>query len=98
MQKNGKVGTVMGFDQVSLALSGLLTGKNDAVMFDEHPMLYHAHHSPGKFRVLEDSFGEFDIAVGARPEDKELIQKINQTLAEMRKDGTYQKVYEKWFG
>ena len=37
----------------------------------------------------------FSVKKGGNPE---LLKKINEALAEAKKDGTYDKIYEKWIG
>ena len=45
------------------------------------------------FTVSEDYYG-FAVQKG----NKELLETFNRTLDEMRKDGTFKKIYDKWFG
>ena len=33
-----------------------------------------------------------------RKNDKALVEKLNETLNEMKADGTFEKISEKWFG
>ena len=32
------------------------------------------------------------------PENSDLVEPINKALEEIKKDGTYSRIYEKWFG
>ncbi|MGL5125449.1 MAG: amino acid ABC transporter substrate-binding protein [Fusobacteriaceae bacterium] len=50
------------------------------------------------YKVLEEPISKDSIAIGLRKEDKELTEEINKQIIEMKKDGTYNKIYEKWFG
>ena len=45
------------------------------------------------FTVSEDYYG-FAVQKG----NKELLDTFNRTLDDMRKDGTFKKIYDKWFG
>src|SRR5699024_3509726 len=38
------------------------------------------------------------MAVGLRKYDSELVEAINQAFEQMKKDGTYEEIYTKWFG
>ena len=38
---------------------------------------------------------EYGIAVGKN--DEELLEELNEGLAEIKEDGTYAEIYEKWF-
>lgn len=82
----------------SLLLGDLMGGKVDAVVIDRTQILYFAGNTPGKFRIIPGEFVESDIAVALRKNDGELLNRINGALTEVRNDGTYQRIYEKWFG
>ena len=43
-------------------------------------------------------YGVDNFAVGFRKDDTALRDKINSILAEMKKDGTADKIVEKWLG
>jgi polar amino acid transport system substrate-binding protein len=46
---------------------------------------------------LEENFGDEEYGVGVRKSDTELLEKLDKALDEMKKDGTYDKIYTKWF-
>ena len=47
--------------------------------------------------MLQDSLQEEEFGVAVRPDDTELLEKINKALAEMEADGTAQAIYKRWF-
>ena len=54
---------------------------------------------PGKYKIVEGTdYGVDNFAVGFRKDDTALRDKINGILAEMKKDGTADKIVEKWLG
>ncbi|MDO5652926.1 MAG: transporter substrate-binding domain-containing protein [Brachymonas sp.] len=95
---NGAIAKLVEAPELTVALTNLLENKGDAVIGEEMVVNYYISRSPGKFRILKEDFGENDIAIGFRPGDTELISKINQALDSVRKDGTEQVIYKKWFG
>ena len=80
------------------ALMDLSTGRVEAVVLDEVVGRYYTAKKPGEYAVLEDNFGTEDYGVGLRLEDTELHTRIDQALAEMKKDGSGEKISEQWFG
>lgn len=95
----GPMAGVIEYDDSATAMTSILEGKIDAVISDGLNVLYFAASSEGRFRVLPELFLETDgTGVAARKGERQLISEINRTIDEMREDGSYQKVYKKWFG
>lgn len=77
----------------------LEAGRVDAIVVGSTYGRYYVKEA-GKealFRVLEEDFGEDQMAVALRKEDTQLKQKIDETIAELKADGTYDEIYDKWF-
>ena len=51
----------------------------------------------GKIRYV-DSIPTGEQYGIAFPKDSVLVEPVNQALAEMKEDGTYEKLYKKWIG
>ena len=49
------------------------------------------------YKILKDDFGQEEYAVAAKKGNTKLIDAINKAIEELKKDGTYQKIYSKWF-
>lgn len=95
----GRIASIIEYNDSATAMTKMLEDQIDAVISDGLNVLYYAANSEGRFRVLPELFLETDgTGVAARKGDRQLITEINQTLDEMRRDGSYQKVYKKWFG
>lgn len=80
------------------AMMDLGTGRLDAVVLDEVVGRYYVAKRANEFKVLEDHFGTEEYGVGTRKDDAALLKRVDDTLAEMKKDGTAQKISEQWFG
>ncbi len=77
------------------AYAALQSGKIDAVAYDRPPLEYAAANNE-LFYVLPDTVGEGHIAVGAPFKNKELMDKVNEFIAQYRADGTYDDMYNRW--
>ena len=87
------------FDTNHEAFMDLEAGRVDAVVSDEVLARYYIQQkNPEDYKTLEEDFGSEEYGIGLRKEDKDLLELINNTLNEMRKDGTFDAIYEKWFG
>ncbi|WP_346899415.1 amino acid ABC transporter substrate-binding protein [Clostridium sp. UBA7503] len=94
--KDGKVYT---FETNNEALMDLESRRIDAVVADEILARYYINKKgEGKYKILNDDFGDESYGVGIRKGDEELLEKLNQAFDDIKKDGTAKKVSEKWFG
>ena len=97
LKKNGKVGQVRTFDTITDAFSALENGQIDAIINDFPVSAYRAKTSNGSLVIVQTipTGEQYGIAF---PKDSELLKPANKALAEIKKDGTYTKLYKKWFG
>lgn len=94
--KDGKVYT---FETNNEALMDLEAKRIDAVVADEILARYYINKKgEGKYKILNDDFGDESYGVGIRKGDEELLEKLNEAFEDIKKDGTAKKVSEKWFG
>lgn len=75
------------------ALLDLENGRVDAVVTDFIVAKYYSKN----FYLLETSFPSENIGVGLRKDDVELKNSINKALSDMKSDGSFEKIYNKWF-
>ncbi len=76
----------------------LMTGGVDAVFFDSPPLLYFAkNQGKGKVKTVGPLYQGQPYGI-AFPEGSPLREKVNIALLKFMEDGTYDKLYEKWFG
>lgn len=81
------------------AFMDLQTGRVDAVVTDEILGRYYMSKDPGKYVAIDQPLGEVGTyGVGFRKDDKDLRDKVQKALDEMKKDGTSAKISEQWFG
>ena len=86
------------FETNNEALMDLENKRVDAVVADEILARYYIkERGSEKYKILQEDFGKEEYGIGARKEDKELVDKINKSLEDMKKDGAAQKISEKWF-
>lgn len=76
----------------------LLSGKVDAVLFSGPALrFYAAHDGAGRVRLVGPEFNRQGIGF-VFPLGDPLRRKVSSTLLALREDGTYQRLYDKWFG
>jgi polar amino acid transport system substrate-binding protein len=88
----------VGVANIDQATSLLEQGEVDAVVFDAPVLQYYAaNHGNGKVKVVGPVFKTvfYGIAV---PTGSPMRKQINEGLLSLVEDGTYDKIYQKWFG
>lgn len=84
------------FDGGSEACMMTEQGKVDATVIDMMVAGYFAKQHPDVKLVSRTPFTKEDLGVAMRNEDTDLIEKVNEILAEMKADGTIDQAMEKW--
>ena len=86
------------FESAPLALIELSNGNADAVINDAPATLeaISTGNIPG-IKVVGELLTEESYGI-AMPKDSENVAIVNSALAELKADGTYDTIYEKWFG
>ncbi len=88
------------FENMPLALKELLTGGVDASVGDNGVVQNFVTNNPNaKLRTITDPAFEKEYYGFAVRKDRndDLLEKLNAGIAAIKADGTYQKIYEKWF-
>lgn len=91
-------GEVIEFASNDEALLDLAAGRLDAVVVDQIVGRYYIAKKADVYDVLEEDFGDEEFGVGFRQSDEALRDKVQETLEEMKADGTAAQISEKWFG
>ncbi|WP_233872254.1 transporter substrate-binding domain-containing protein [Paraburkholderia adhaesiva] len=80
------------------AFDALLKGDVDAVVLGSAGLGYFAaHEGKGRVKLVGPSFNENDVGF-VFPLNSALLKRVNGALLAMREDGTYQRIYDRWFG
>lgn len=96
-QKKIKDIKVYPFANFREAISDLLAGKIGAVMKVYPVATYYTQLYPQLYILAEVANDPQPLGFGINPYNKTLLMTINKTQAEIKADGTYQKIYQKWF-
>ena len=89
------------FESAAEAMMNLMSGNADAVVNSAPATDYMIKMRPALAKnVVRLNFIEkpADMAMVIPKDNPELQQRLNKALAEIRADGTYDKIHEKWFG
>lgn len=100
-KQQGKNSTnIKRFESTPLALKELEAGGVDAVVADNGVVVNYVTNNPGaKFKTVSDkAFAPEQYGFAVKKGNTELLEKLNKGLADIKADGTYDKIYAKYFG
>ena len=87
-------------ESTPLALKELEAGGVDAVVADNGVVINYVTNNPGaKFKTVSDkAFAPEQYGFAVKKGNAELLEKLNKGLADIKADGSYDKIYAKYFG
>lgn len=88
---------VLEYDDYGQAFTALKAGQANAMSTDNGILAGIASENPG-YQVVGGTFTHEPYGIAVNKGETKLADKIDQALAELKKDGTYSKLMHKWFG
>lgn len=86
------------FREYTDAVDALKQGKVDVVVTDYAWCLAQQKASNGALIALKTALAAEPFGIGVKKNNKELLDKLNEVLADMWKDGSYKRAYGEYFG
>lgn len=91
------LGTVKAFAKTTDAVEALKNGQVDCVILDNEPAKALVAANEG-LSILDSEYAVEDYAIAISKDNAELMEKVNGALVELIKDGSVQKVLDKYIG
>ncbi len=90
--------TVQRYDKAVDAVNDLINGRVDLVIIDKNPALVFEGNFEGKVTALDGAQFDFEIEnyAIALPKGSALVSQVNQALAELKEDGTFDKLVSQY--
>ncbi len=92
------VKSIDSLDNFDTTFVELKNRKADVIVIDEPVGLYFAKLDPATFEISGKAAQAMPVGIALRLEDKTLAAAIQKAVDDMKKDGTYKTISEKWFG
>jgi polar amino acid transport system substrate-binding protein len=96
--EQGKIqGEIRTFDTIEDAFAAINNGQIDAIINDLPVSQDEVNSSDGALEIVQiiPTGEQYGIAF---PKNSDLTGPVNKALAEIKEDGTYEKIYKKWIG
>jgi polar amino acid transport system substrate-binding protein len=88
---------IVQFEDLPLEVTAVQTGQLDAAVNDNSVLRDYIKDHDDVEIAAEFNTGE-KYGFGMRKNNTKLVEKVNASLARIKKDGEYDKIYEKWIG
>lgn len=95
--KNGPGVQLVQFEDLALELTAVKTGQVDAAINDNGVLFSYVKTNPDTTVSAEFNTGE-QYGIGVKKGNDALRNEINDILKKAKQDGSYDSIYEKWFG
>lgn len=83
------------YEDGAAAVAALTSKVVDAVIIDNEPAKEFVKANQGT-KILETSYADEDYAIAVSKDNKDLLEKINNALNELKNDGSVQKIVDKY--
>ena len=80
------------YNNGSLAVEALVSGQIDAVIIDQNPAMAYKDQHGDSLKLLDEE----EYALAVKKGNKELLEAINQALKELKENGTFDQIVEKY--
>ena len=85
-----------GYDSIDLAFLDVMNGQIDAVIADNTLAIGYIDQNPDKLKAAGDVFTGEDYGIAVCKEKPELLEQINEALADLKAEGYIDELSEKW--
>lgn len=93
----GKIAEAVILDGLDTAMMQLLNGDVQAVINDKPVTEAYMKKQPDKIKMVGEPLNAENYGFAVKKGNKELLDKINAGLANIKKDGTFDKLVDEWF-
>ena len=88
------------FSDLNQAMVKLIKGDVDAVVGDRLSGMYtiQKYKLQDRIKIIGEEYESSDYGMAVKQGNAELLTRLNAGLENLKRSGTYDKIYEKWFG
>ncbi|MEK4801231.1 transporter substrate-binding domain-containing protein [Oceanobacillus sp. FSL K6-0118] len=86
------------YEQLDQAYLAVENGSADAILYDAPNVNYYINTTGEKLKAVGELYQAEDYGIAVTKGKEELVTAINDALATLKENGTYDEIYETWFG
>ncbi|MFD1037284.1 transporter substrate-binding domain-containing protein [Virgibacillus byunsanensis] len=85
------------YKSVNEYLQDLLNGRLDVIINDQLLMSHNIQEEGIPVKIVSEILNKDEIGMAVKKDSPDFVNKLNEELAAMLEDGTYEEIYRKWF-
>lgn len=89
---------VSSFESFDTTFMELANGRVDAIIVDEPVAMYYQAKNPDAFAIVGTAIEREPVGIALPKGSDSLRQAMEKALQDMKADGTYDRIFAKWFG
>lgn len=87
------------YEQLDQAYLAVENGSVDAILYDAPNVAYYIQtKGEDSLKIVGDLYEAEDYGIAFSKGQDKLVEEVNKALKTMKENGTYDEIYEKWFG
>lgn len=87
------------YEQLDQAYLAVENGDDDAILYDQPNVAYYIQtKGEDKLEMVGDLHQAEDYGIAFAKDQDDLVDEVNEALETLKEDGTYDEIYEEWFG
>ncbi len=96
LKEDGKIKEAKIYDKVTDAIMDLQNGTVDGLINDKPVTQEYISKNEGKIKIVGENLTDEGFGIAVKKGNTELLDKINAGLKNVKEDGTYDELLEKW--
>ncbi|MFK9094299.1 transporter substrate-binding domain-containing protein [Bacillus salipaludis] len=86
------------YKAVSDYIQDLQNKRLDVIINDQLLMGYNIKENKLPIKITSEILNKDEIGMAVKKDNEDFVKKVNEAIAAMKEDGTYDEIYKKWFG
>src|SRR5699024_1850916 len=87
------------YEQLDQAYMAVENGSDDAILYDAPNIAYYIQtKGEDSLKMVGDLYQAENYGIAFAKDQDELVDAVNEALKTLKENGTYDDIYEKWFG
>lgn len=98
LEENFPDAEIQPYEQLEQVYLAVENGRADATLYDEPNIAYYIETQGDSLKMVGEAVDAVDFGIAFPKGSDDLREAVNEALATLKEDGTYDEIHSKWFG